>query len=197
MLDLVYPSTSAPLYPRPSADRPGRRTRPVNGEMLPLVQPNGLVYGQASRAWCHSGSHALHPVVHLHILDRFGRIYLQKRAVTKDLYPGYWDTAVGGHITYGEQVLEALYREAAEELGLQAFNPQDLGNYIYETPRDSEFVFIFAMVGHPELSPDNAEVSEGKWWTFEELDKAMGKRILTPNFESEFARIRAQLLSLL
>ena len=165
--------------------------------MLPLIQPGGLVYGQACRKWCHSGSGALHPVVHLHILDRFGRLYLQKRAITKDLLPGYWDTAVGGHITYGEQVLEALYREAAEELGLQAFNPQELGSYIYETGRDREFVFIFAMVGHPDLSPDNAEVSEGRWWTFEELDQAMGKHILTPNFETEFARIRAQLLALL
>ena len=196
MFDLVYPSSPAPLYPRPSIDRPGYRPK-ARGEMLPLIEPSGLVYGQASRAWCHSGSRVLHPVVHLHIIDQEGRIYLQKRSKTKALLPGMWDTAVGGHITYGEYAQESLFREAAEELGLQAFNPVFLGTYTYETERDREFVFIFAMLGHPQLSPDNAEVSEGKWWTLPELEAAFGKGLITPNFESEFPRIKRQLLAML
>ncbi len=196
MFDLVYPSSPAPLYPRPSIDRPGVQPLPAD-EMLPLIEPSGIVYGQASREWCHSGSQVLHPVVHLHIMDRFGNLYLQKRAASKKLLPGYWDTAVGGHISYGETVLEALYREAAEELGLEAFNPVFLRTYTYRTPRDSEFVVIFAMVGHPDLHPDPAEVSEGRWWSPQELDAALGTGIITPNFESEFPRIRETLLSLL
>ena len=195
-MDILYPLEPAPVFPRPSVNRPGKPSVP-KGEMLPLVELSGLVYGQAKRAWCHSGSKALHRVVHLHISERMGRIYLQKRSRTKDLLPGYWDTAVGGHVTYGEQALEALYREAAEELGLHGFNPIFLDNYVYQTQRDSEFVLIFAMVGHPDLDPDNAEVSEGKWWTMEEIDAAIGKGVLTPNFESEFSRIRASLLALL
>ena len=196
MFDLVYPSEPAPLYPRPSSHQPGQV--PDNrGEMLPLIEPSGLVYGQASRAWCHSGSKVLHPVVHLHLIDRMGRICLQKRAMTKDLLPGYWDTAVGGHISYGEQVMEALYREAAEELGLTAFNPIFLGTYTYRTERDNEFVISFAMVGHPNLSPDEAEVSECRWWTPRELEKASAEGLLTPNFEWEYARIRERLEALL
>lgn len=196
MLDLVYPSSPAPLYPRPSVDHPGKQPAP-SGEMLPLVEPSGLVYGQASREYCHSGSHVLHPVVHLHIIDHFGRLYLQKRSMTKDLLPGYWDTAVGGHVSYGETIPEALFRETSEELGLEAFNPVALGAYIWQTERDNEYVFVHAVLGHPELHPNAAEVSEGRWWTFEELDEAMGKNILTPNFESEFKRIRDQLKAML
>lgn len=198
MFDLVYPSEPAPLYPRPSIDRPGRMSIP-QGEILPLVQPNGLVYGQAARAWCHSlmGRHALHPVVHLHLIDRFGKLYLQKRSAYKRRFPGYWDTAVGGHVSYGEQVLDALYREAGEELGLTAFNPIFLGAYPYETGRDYELVVMFAAIGHPELAPDNAEVTEGRWWSFEEIADAGGKGIITPNFEDEFSRIRERLLALL
>ena len=196
MTDLLYPLEPAPVYPRPSIDRPGKPAA-AEGEMLPLVEPSGLVYGQAPRAWCHSGARVLHPVVHLHIIDRFGRVFLQKRSLAKDLLPGYWDTAVGGHVTYGEQALEALYREAAEELGLSAFNPIFLDTYTYETERDREFVLIFAMVGHPALDPCNAEVSEGRWWTMAELDAARGKGVLTPNFEAEFPRIREKLLALL
>ncbi len=196
MFDLVYPSDPAPLYPRPSIDRPGKQPFP-KGEMLPLIEPNGLVYGQAPRAWCHGGSHALHPVVHLHIVDRMGNIYLQKRSRLKNLYPGYWDTAVGGHISYGEQVEEALFREAGEELGLTAFNPQFLKTYIFQTKRDNELIAVYAMVGHPDLHPDNPEVTEGRWWSVPQLEEAFGKGIITPNFEQEFTAIRDQLMALL
>ena len=196
MLDLVYPSSPAPRYPRPSIDHPGRQFSPAS-EMLPLVEPNGLVYGQAPREWCHGGARPLHPVVHLHILDRYGKLYLQKRAMNKDLLPGYWDTAVGGHVGYGEAVAEALYREASEELGLEAFNPVSLGTYLNENERERELVYIHAIIGHPELHPDAREVSEGRWWSLDEIDQALGKDILTPNFESEFARIRQALLAML
>ena len=158
MPELVYPLEPAPVYPRPTVDAPGLPAV-SSEEMLPLVEPSGLVYGQATRAWCHSGAKALHPVVHLHLVDRLGRIYLQKRSLEKDLLPGYWDTAVGGHVTYGELAQEALYREAAEELGLTAFNPVFLETNVWETERDREFVFVFACVGHPDLHPDNDEVT--------------------------------------
>ena len=196
MIELVYPLEPAPVYPRPTVDSPGLPAV-SSEEMLPLIEPSGLVYGQAARTYCHSGARVLHPVVHLHLIDRQGRIYLQKRSMTKDLLPGYWDTAVGGHVSYGELAEEALYRETSEELGLTAFNPIFIGTWVWETQRDREFVFIFASVGHPELAPDNDEVTEGRWWTQEELSAAVGKDILTPNFEAEYARIQAQLLALL
>lgn len=196
MFDLLYPSSPAPVYPRPSVNHPGRPSVPA-GEMLPLIEPNGIVYGQAPRAWCHSGTSALHPVVHLQLMDREGNVYLQKRSLFKHRWPGKWDMAVGGHVSYGEKIRETLYREAAEELGLSEFNPSFLETYIFETKRDREFVVVFASIGHPELNPDNAEVSEGKWWSQAEIDAAMGKGIFTPSFEDEFSRIREKLSAML
>jgi hypothetical protein len=52
-------------------------------------------------------------------------------------------------------------------------------------------------VGHPDLHPENDEVTEGRWWTQEELTAAIGKNLLTPNFEAEYARIQGMLLALL
>lgn len=196
MFDLLYPSDPAPRLPRPSFTNPGN---PPAGdeELLPVIEPSGLVVGQAARSYCHSGSKLLHPVVHLHLVDREGRIYLQKRSMTKDLLPGYWDTAVGGHISYGETVLEALYRETGEELGLTAFNPVFLEAYRWETERDNEWVCVFAAVGHPALDPDPAEVTEGRWWTPDEIAAAAGKDMLTPNFTEEYRRIAGRLAALL
>jgi isopentenyldiphosphate isomerase len=124
-------------------------------------------------------------------------VYLQKRSIRKDIQPGNWDTAVGGHVSYGESILEAVYREAAEELGLGEFNPIHIETYVFESAIEKELVNVFAVIGTYELRPDMDEVDEGRWWELSDIDASIGKGVFTPNFESEFQMIRSQLLALL
>lgn len=166
-------------------------------EYFPVVEPNGLVVGRAAREYCHSGEKPLHPVVHLHIIDRYSRIYLQKRPLTKKIQPGKWDTAVGGHVSYGEHFLEALFRESYEELGFNEYNPVHIMTYEFESEVEKELINIYAAVGSFELKPDPEELDGGKWWELEDIDNNMGKGVFTPNFESEFKMIRRSLLALL
>jgi isopentenyldiphosphate isomerase len=195
MIDLVYPYDLAPVLPAPTADSLPQTAQQV--EYFPIVEPNGLVIGRSTREYCHGGAKPLHPVIHVHIIDRFSRIYLQKRSMKKDIQPGKWDTAVGGHVSYGESIVEAVYREAYEELRLIEFNPIHIETYQFESPVEKEMVSIFAAVGSYELTPDLDEVDEGRWWPVEEIDANIGKGVFTPNFESEFQMIRKQLLALL
>ena len=186
-MELVYPVSIAPVAPGNKGTR----------EMLPVVEPNGAVIARASRAWCHAGSKLLHPVVHLHIIDRFGKVYLQRRSAIKHTYPLMWDTAVGGHVSYGEYLQEALFREASEELGFTDFNPIPLKEYVYESLTRRELVCIYAAVGHFALRPDREEVEDGRWWEISEIEEAYGKGILAPTFEEEFKMIKDSLLALL
>ncbi len=188
MIELVYPLDPAPIV------KGGLRGRA--SEMLPVVEPSGIVIAQAPRDCCHRDRH-LHPVVHLHILDRLGRLYIQHRSMTRSLYPGRWDTAVGGHVCYGEYLPEALYREAAEELGFSGFNPVFIKSYVHESPDERELVAVFAAVGSFELHPDEDEVSEGRWWTPGEISEQLGKGVFTPNFEEEYVSIKDSLAALL
>ena len=195
-MELIYPyEIDAPIVPAPTADT--LNERPAAVEWFPVVEPSGLVIGRSTRAYCHSGAKPLHPVIHIHIIDRFSRIYLQKRSMKKDIQPGKWDTAVGGHISYGESVIEAVFREAAEELGFSEFNPIFLETYQFESAVEKELVNIFAVVGTYELHPDLEEVDEGRWWELADIDANLGKGVFTPNFESEFQMIRQSLLALL
>lgn len=87
--------------------------------------------------------------------------------MNKDLLPGRWDTAVGGHVDYGESLETALFREASEELGLREFNPIYLRSYVWESQRERELVNVFAAVGNFRIDPCNEEVPEGRYWSFE------------------------------
>lgn len=194
-MELIYPYETAPVIPAPTAGEPVN-VRPGT-EYFPVVEPNGLVVARAARDYCHSGAKPLHPVVHLHIIDRYSRIYLQKRPLTKKIQPGKWDTAVGGHVSYGEHLLEALYRESDEELRFNEYNPIAIVSYEFESEIEKEQVNVYAAVGNFELHPDPEELDGGKWWELEEIDANIGKGVFTPNFESEFKMIRRQLLALL
>ena len=195
MIELIYPYEIAPLIPAPTAE--SLLSGQVPCEYFPVVEPSGLVIGRSAREYCHGGQKPLHPVVHLHIIDRYSRIYLQKRSMRKEIQPGKWDTAVGGHVAYGEAISEALHRESSEELGLRDFNPIYIETYLFESEIEKEMVNVFAAVGSYELKPDLDEVDEGRWWPVEEIDANIGKDLFTPNFESEYTMIRTSLLALL
>lgn len=161
-------------------------------ELFPIVDEKGNVVGKASRQECHSGSKLLHPVVHLHITNKSGMLYLQKRSMSKDIQPGKWDTAVGGHVDYGESVDVALHREAHEELGINSFTPKLLFNYIFESSIERELVHTFiTSIDNDCIKVDYDEIDEGRFWTFDEIDSAIGNGILTPNFESEYLKLKA------
>ena len=158
-----------------------------NKELFPIVDEEGRVLGKATRGKCHDGSKLLHPVVHLHVFNSKGELYLQKRPEWKDIQPGKWDTAVGGHLDYGETPEEALVREVREELGITDFTPQRLAMYVFESRREKELVYVYRTVYDGEIHPSD-ELDGGRFWTMDEISAAIGQGILTPNFESEFQK---------
>lgn len=158
-------------------------------EWFPLVNEMGETIGKATRKECHSGSKQLHPVIHLHIFNDAGELYLQKRSMTKDIQPGKWDTAVGGHIDYEETVEEALRREVREELGITAFTPQFITRYVFESAIEKELVNTFRTIYNGEIKPDTEELDGGRFWSLEEIKSNLGQNVFTPNFEQEFKRL--------
>lgn len=159
--------------------------RDNSNELFPIVDEQGNVVGSARRGECHGGSMLLHPVVHLHVFDAAGRLYLQKRPDWKDIQPGKWDTAVGGHVDFGESVEQALRREAREELGLEDFEPEFLKRYVFASDRERELVSAFRTVVDTSPCP-SGEVTAGCFLTRQEILRNIGCGVFTPNFESEY-----------
>lgn len=174
--------------------------------MFPIVDEEGNIISAATRGECHSGSKLLHPVVHLHVFNSKGELYLQKRPAWKDIQPNKWDTAVGGHIDLGENVEQALIRETQEELGITlkgiiennpdgsplALEGEGMGvrvsQYVFESAREKELVFVHKTIYDGPITP-SAETDGGRFWTKDEIKENLGKDVFTPNFESELKRV--------
>lgn len=163
-------------------------------ELFPVVDEQGNVIGSISRGEAHNGTRILHPVVHLHVFNSRGELYLQHRPEWKDIQPDKWDTATGGHVDFGEEVKDALFREVREELGIEGFEPEFVCMYVFEGARERELVYVHKTVYDGEVKPSDSELAGGRFWTIAEIRENIGKGVFTPNFEDEFTnRILPQL----
>lgn len=156
-------------------------------EYLPIVDEQGRVIGKATRDECHA-KRLLHPVVHLHMINDKGEILLQKRAITKLIQPGKWDTAVGGHVDYGEAIEYALRREASEEIGLHTFDARKIESYVWDCPAERELVNSHIAVAPAGFEPrvEAGETDEVRYWSPVEIEAAIDSDVFTPNFIYEY-----------
>ena len=139
-------------------------------EMFPVVDENGNILDAISRKEAHDGS----------------------KPTWKDIQPGKWDTACGGHITLGENVEQALHREVREELGITDFTPHSIGKYVFESSKEKELVYVHRCTYDGVVTPSQDELDGGRFWTEKEIMKNMGKGVFTPNFEKEYQRYFAK-----
>ncbi len=147
------------------------------------------VVGRALRRECHGNPALIHAVARVQVFDRQGRILLQLRAAAKDIQPGKWDTAVGGHLQPGEATAAAARREMAEELGVAPAQLEFLHRFLWRTPVETEWVTTYATIHAGPFQPDPAEVAELRFWTRQKIAAACGTGQLTPACEDEFRRL--------
>ncbi|MFV0328465.1 MAG: NUDIX hydrolase [Dysgonomonas sp.] len=157
-------------------------------EIFPLVDEDGNITGQASRSICHNGSKLLHPVIHLHIFNSQGELYLQKRSATKDVQPNKWDSSVAGHIDLNETPEVAALREASEELGLSGLSLHFITKYIIETDRERELSYCFYTIYDGDFIINKDELADGKFWSIDCIQEHLDKDIFTANFELDFKK---------
>ena len=159
-------------------------------ETFETVDEDNRVVGTAKRSECHGNPSLIHRTAHVVVFHPDGRILLQKRSVGKDIQPGKWDTAVGGHLMPGEDFETAARREMIEELGITDSLPlRHLFDSKIRNSIESENTRVFSTVCAGSFDFSKSEIDEVKFWTVCELRKGMGTDSFTPNLIAELERL--------
>ncbi|WP_435415912.1 NUDIX hydrolase [Polaribacter aestuariivivens] len=119
-------------------------------ELIDILTPEGKSTGKtALKSEAHKNGW-FHATVHVWLYTKDEKILLQKRAMTKKVFPGLWDISVAGHIAAGETILASAKREVFEEIGLelQEEDFKKIGTRIHQVSHkngiiDNEFHHVF------------------------------------------------------
>ena len=161
-------------------------------EMLEVIDENGVVIGLAPRARCHGDPSLLHRSVHVAVFHPDGRLLLQRRSMSKDIQPGKWDTAVGGHLDPGEDYEAAARREMREELGIGEPLPLErLFDSEIRNSIESENIRVFRATTPGPFRIQKSELDEVRFFTREELEAGRDRDNFTPALRAELARLLA------
>jgi isopentenyl-diphosphate delta-isomerase len=79
-------------------------------EVFDLVDERDHVIGRVRRGDAHHNPDLIHRSVQVLVFDRLGRLLLQRRSQTKDLFPGYYCASASGHVTAGDEYARAARR---------------------------------------------------------------------------------------
>lgn len=108
-----------------------------------------------------------HRAVHVLVFDRAGRLFLQKRSMLKDCFPGTWDSSASGHLDRGEDYDACAVRELREEIGLSlpdSARPRRLF-YVHSSPSTGhEFVWVYQCESEGPFVLQPSEVERGDWF---------------------------------
>ncbi len=106
---------------------------------------------------------ARHRAVFIAVVSSRGELLVHRRALIKDIWPGWWDVAVGGVMAPGESADIAASRELQEELGLTGVSLQPLGTGGYED-KDVRLLSATYMYRHDgPFTFSDGEVIESAW----------------------------------
>lgn len=123
------------------------------------------------------------------VVNQRGRVFVQKRAPGRQLFPNLWDIA-GGHVEPGETLTEALARELEEETGWHLLRLRaivgvfdwDQGQHGFSGPV-REFDFLVEVEGdldHPRIERD--KFTAFHWVGMDDLDLLAENRALDDRF---------------
>jgi isopentenyl-diphosphate delta-isomerase type 1 len=163
-------------------------------EIFDVVDERDEVIGQRTRREVHALK-LLHRAVHVLVFNNRGELFLQKRSMLKDCFPGCWDSSASGHLDAGEDYDACAVREAREELGVELkATPERLFKIEAMPETGYEFVWVYRCCSEGPFQLQAEEVETGGWYGWDEIGLWLDARPeeFAPSFGVIWKRLREQ-----
>ena len=136
----------------------------MSEEIFDVVNDRDEVIGQRPRSEIHRMK-LNHRAVHVLVFNTRGELFLQKRSLKKDCFPGAWDSSASGHLNSGESYDACAVREVREEIGLQLAGPPERLFKVQACPETGhEFVWVYRWTAEGPFTLHPDEIERGDWF---------------------------------
>ena len=145
-------------------------------EIFDVVNDHDEVIGRETRGKVHRLG-LKHRAVHVLVYNRRGELFLQKRSMKKDTFPGAWDSSASGHLDAGEEYDACAVRELWEEIGLKTERPLTrLFKLDACAETGQEFVWVYRLESEGPFTLHPEEIETGGWFAPEKVTSWMAER---------------------
>jgi isopentenyldiphosphate isomerase len=131
-------------------------------EIVQIVDQENQEIGAVSRKLMRE-QRLIHRACYILVFNPAGELFIQKRTLSKDIYPGYWDVAAGGVVLDRESYEESAERELAEELGVRAVKLEFVLDQYYEDENNRVWGRVFRCICAGPFVLQAEEVESGQF----------------------------------
>jgi isopentenyldiphosphate isomerase len=164
-------------------------------EIFDVVNERDEVIGRRPRPEVHRDGHK-HRSTHVLVFNSRGEVFLQKRSMLKDTFPGAWDSSAAGHVDRGEDYDHCAMRELREELGLALSAPPQRLFKLEACPETGqEFVWVYRCQAEGPFTLHPDEIERGGWFSPSHISDWIAAK--PQDFASGFVAIWMRLASTL
>ena len=149
-------------------------------ELVDIVDYNDNVLYQCTRKEMRAKV-LCHRAVFIAVINSTGELLIHQRSAMKDLWPSYWDIAVGGVVAAGESYDSAALRELDEEVGVTGVPFIELGMGTYTDNMVSLVGKCFMVTYDGPLILRDGEVVATEWVSQSDLQQRLAERDFLPD----------------
>jgi 8-oxo-dGTP pyrophosphatase MutT (NUDIX family) len=129
-------------------------------EIVAIVDAHNNVVGAVPRREMRA-QRLRHRSTYILVFNAQRKLYVQKRTLTKDVFPGYYDVTAGGVVLAGETYEQGAERELEEEMGIRGVPLVRLFDFYFEDEHTSVWGCAFSCVYDGEVILQEEEVESG------------------------------------
>jgi 8-oxo-dGTP pyrophosphatase MutT (NUDIX family) len=149
-------------------------------EIVAIVDEDNNIIGSAPRSRMRADG-LPHRATYILVFNSAGLLFVQKRTMTKDIYPGYSDVATGGVVLSGESYHAAALRELEEELGIHGVVLNAHFDFYHELAENKVWGRVYSCIHDGRMKLQEEEIESGAFYSIPEILEHSRNEPYTPD----------------